>query len=58
MSDREAEGEWDKTKGKVREGVGKVTGDKEEEAHGKMDQAKGGAKKTVGSLEKDIEGKD
>lgn len=26
MSDREAEGEWDQTKGKVREGIGRISG--------------------------------
>jgi uncharacterized protein YjbJ (UPF0337 family) len=35
---------WDKTKGNVKEGAGKVTGDEEMESEGKTDQAKGGIK--------------
>lgn len=53
MSDREAEGEYDKAKGKVRETVGKITDDKSEQAHGKWDQAKGEVKKAVGKAEKE-----
>lgn len=56
MAEHEAEGEWDKTKGKVREGVGKITGDRAEQAHGKFDQAKGEAKKGVGKVEEKLKG--
>ncbi len=37
-------GEMDKAKGAVKEGVGKVTGDKRTETEGKTDRAKGEAK--------------
>jgi uncharacterized protein YjbJ (UPF0337 family) len=37
-------GTTDKIKGNIKEGVGKVTNDKEAEAGGKRDQAKGEAK--------------
>ncbi|MDT7951854.1 MAG: CsbD family protein [Acetobacteraceae bacterium] len=42
------EGAWDKAKGNVKEGLGKVTGDEKMEAEGKADQVKGSAKSTVG----------
>ncbi|MDH2899487.1 MAG: CsbD family protein [archaeon] len=58
MSDTEAEGEWDQTKGKVREGLGKISGDREEQAHGKLDQSKGKAKKALGKTERKIKGED
>jgi uncharacterized protein YjbJ (UPF0337 family) len=53
MSDREAEGEYDKTKGKVREAMGKATDDKSQQAQGKWDQAKGEVKKAVGKAERE-----
>ena len=54
MSDRETEGEWDQTKGKVREGIGGIIGDREEQTHGKLDQSKGKAKKVAGKTERKI----
>ncbi len=42
------EGAWDKTKGAVKEGVGKVVGDNKMQAEGKADQVKGEAKNTYG----------
>jgi uncharacterized protein YjbJ (UPF0337 family) len=53
MSNREAEGEYDKAKGKTREAAGKMTDDKSEQAHGKWDQAKGEVKKAVGKAERE-----
>ncbi|MFD5503957.1 CsbD family protein [Streptomyces sp. NPDC127061] len=38
------EGAKDKIKGKAKEAMGKMTGDRRKEAEGKMDQAKGRAK--------------
>ena len=35
------EGAWDKAKGAVKEGVGKVTGDNKLQAEGKADKVKG-----------------
>jgi uncharacterized protein YjbJ (UPF0337 family) len=37
-------GTEDKTKGAIKEGIGKLTGDRRTEAEGKTDQAKGDAK--------------
>lgn len=39
-----SDGAMDKLKGKGKEAVGKLTGDRRKEAEGKADQAKGGAK--------------
>ncbi len=44
------EGAWDKTKGAVKEGIGKVTGDEKLQAEGMADTAKGAAKSTVGGV--------
>jgi uncharacterized protein YjbJ (UPF0337 family) len=54
MSKLEAEGENDKTRGKIRESVGKLTGDKGEEIHGKLEQAKGEVKEELGKARKKI----
>lgn len=42
------EGAWDKAKGAVKEGVGKLTGDEKMQAEGQADKAAGHAKSTVG----------
>ena len=42
------EGAFDKAKGAVKEGVGKMTGDEKMQAEGAADKAKGAAKSTVG----------
>ncbi len=42
------EGAFDKVKGAVKEGVGKMTGDEKMQAEGAADKAKGTAKSTVG----------
>ena len=49
-SNDRAEGGWDKTKGNVKEGVGKATGDEDLEREGRKDQAKGGVKQAVGHV--------
>lgn len=49
--DQKTEGTMDKLKGKVQEGVGKVTGDQEEEAKGKGTQAKGSVRHGVGDVQ-------
>ena len=41
------EGTTDKIKGTIKEGIGKVTGDRQTEAEGKTDQVKGDAKNAV-----------
>jgi len=38
MSDEEAKGKGDKTKGKIREDLGKITGDKSEQVKGKIEK--------------------
>jgi len=42
------EGNLDKAKGSVKEGLGKVTDDEQTEAEGKKDKVKGGLKETLG----------
>ncbi len=44
------EGAGKNLKGKIKEGVGKVTGDTKTEAEGKFDQAEGKAQNTVGGM--------
>jgi uncharacterized protein YjbJ (UPF0337 family) len=43
------QGSVDQAKGKIKEGVGKMTGDQKTQAEGKMDQAKGKVENAVGS---------
>ncbi|GAA1294934.1 hypothetical protein GCM10009647_006460 [Streptomyces sanglieri] len=50
------EGAKDKLKGKAKEAMGKMTGDRRKEAEGKMDQAKGRAKDAMGDAEERAEG--
>lgn len=44
------EGAWDKAKGNVKEGIGKMTGDEKLQAEGKADQVKGKAESAVGGV--------
>lgn len=48
VDEKRVEGAWDKAKGNVKEGVGKMTGDEKLQAEGKADQVKGQTKSTVG----------
>jgi len=49
--DREhVKGAADKAKGAIKEGAGKLTGDKSMEAEGKMDKAKGSAHNVAGDV--------
>ncbi|MGW2179209.1 CsbD family protein [Streptomyces sp. NPDC001732] len=50
------EGAKDKIKGKAKEAMGKMTGDRRKEAEGKMDQAKGRAKGAMDDAEKRTKG--
>ncbi|MCT2547630.1 MULTISPECIES: CsbD family protein [Streptomyces] len=50
------EGAKDKIKGKAKEAMGKMTGDRRKEAEGKTDQAKGRAKDAMGGAEERAEG--
>jgi uncharacterized protein YjbJ (UPF0337 family) len=49
-------GTEDKVKGAVKEGVGKMTGDRRTEAEGKTDQAKGNAKQAGHDLKESAKG--
>lgn len=52
MSEEEkAKGEGEQIKGKVREGIGKMTGDEEQQLKGKAEQHGGEVKKKVGEEE-------
>jgi uncharacterized protein YjbJ (UPF0337 family) len=51
IMDREhVKGAADKAKGAIKQGAGKLTGDKEMEAEGKMDKAKGSAHNVAGDV--------
>lgn len=49
-------GEMDKAKGAVKEGVGKVTGDKRTETEGKTDRAKGETKDAAHDVKQGAKG--
>jgi uncharacterized protein YjbJ (UPF0337 family) len=49
-------GTTDKVKGAVKEGAGKLTGDKRTEAEGKTDQAKGKAKNAASNVKEGAKG--
>ena len=51
-----ASGAGDKIKGAVKEGAGKLTGDKRTEAEGKTDQAKGKAKNAASNVKEGAKG--
>jgi uncharacterized protein YjbJ (UPF0337 family) len=51
-----ASGTADKIKGAVKEGAGKVTGDKRTETEGKTDQAKGDVKDATGNVTESAKG--
>ena len=50
-------GSAEQAKGKVKEGVGKVTGDSKLEGEGKADQFKGKVQNAVGGLKDTLRGK-
>ena len=49
-------GTTDKVKGAVKEGAGKVTGDKRTETEGQTDQAKGDVKNATGNVSEAAKG--
>jgi len=51
------EGSAEQAKGKVKEVVGKVTGDTKTETEGKADQVKGKVQNTVGGVKDTLRGK-
>src|SRR4051812_6437009 len=50
MDKEHVKGAYDKTKGAVKDTIGKVTGDKKMQAEGKMDKAKGVAHNVAGDV--------
>ncbi len=58
MDRNRVEGAADKLGGKLKEGVGKLTGDSKLQAEGKADQMKGGVKNAVGGAADALKGKD
>ena len=54
MNKQEMEGKWDKTKGSVKENVGRAINDRDMEAEGNRDQLKGDIKEGVGSARRNI----
>jgi len=50
MDQKSAEGKLDKAKGRIKEGVGGLTGDRNLQRKGRIDQAKGKVKDTLGKL--------
>ncbi len=48
VDENRVEGAWDKVKGAVKEGVGKMTGDEKLQGEGMADKAKGKAESAVG----------
>jgi uncharacterized protein YjbJ (UPF0337 family) len=57
MVDRDrVEGSLEQGKGKVKEVVGKVTGDKKTEGEGKADQVKGEIQNTIGGIKDTLKG--
>jgi len=49
-----AEGALDNLKGKVKDGIGGLTGDSSLQAEGKLDQAKGKLKDKLGDVQRDL----
>jgi uncharacterized protein YjbJ (UPF0337 family) len=50
MEREHVKGAADKAKGTIKEGAGKLTGDKEMEVEGKVDKAKGSAHNAAGDV--------
>ena len=51
MTDEHTKSAISTTEGKVEEGLGKLTGDKEQQAHGKVKQVQGDAQKALGDVQ-------
>jgi uncharacterized protein YjbJ (UPF0337 family) len=54
MKDK-TEGKWDEAKGKVKEDIGKLSGDRSTEMDGKLDQAKGKVKQGIGEVKEEVD---
>ncbi len=53
MQDK-TEGKFDQAKGKIKEEVGQITGDRSTEWSGKADQVKGKVKEGIGDVKNDV----
>ncbi len=58
MTEDRTRGEWDETKGVIKEKVGKVTGDRSTEVSGKLDQVKGKLEKKIGDAKDTVRDED
>ena len=58
MSEDRRRGEWDETKGVIKEQGGKITGDRSTEVSGKLDQAKGKIEKKIGDAKDTVRHED
>jgi uncharacterized protein YjbJ (UPF0337 family) len=56
MTDEHIKGDISKAKGKVEEGLGRLTGDRQQEAHGKARQLQGDAQKGLGDVQDAVRG--
>ena len=54
VDENRTQGAWDKVKGNVKEGIGKVTGDEKMLAEGKADQVKGKTESAVGGVKDSV----
>ena len=52
MSEEEIKGKIEKTKGRLREEIGKITGDKSEQIKGKAEQIKGKVQEEIGKAKR------
>ncbi|MGI4942669.1 MAG: CsbD family protein [Janthinobacterium lividum] len=50
VDENRVEGAWDKAKGAVKEGIGKLTGDEKLQGEGMADKAKGKGESAVGGV--------
>jgi uncharacterized protein YjbJ (UPF0337 family) len=54
VTEDRTQGEWDETKGVIKEKAGKITGDRSTEVSGKLDQAKGKVETKIGEAKDTI----
>jgi uncharacterized protein YjbJ (UPF0337 family) len=52
MSDEELKGKIEKTKGEIREDVGKITGNRSEQVKGKIEQVDGKVREEIGKAKR------
>ncbi len=52
MNKQELKGKGEQVKGRIRQGVGKLTGNRAEQLRGKIEQTKGKAREKIGRIER------